>query len=156
VGIANRIDTWIGKTLFVPLIVRFCQKSGWTQFAVHNYLYLIGSYMLLVAAMAKGKGEAMPFVLALILTIKIGRDPQYPGYESKFLRWCFILTTPVHVLSHLTGEPLLFAGPDLDLSCPVSLMWLTAEYARTIKTIPPLESEKPASQQVVAVKARKA
>lgn len=146
------VDRWIGKNLFIPPIVRFCQWSGWSQFAVHNYLYLIGSYMLLAAAIAKGSG-GFEFVLALAFTWKIGRDPEYPGYESPLLRFVFIVIFPIHVASHVMGKPFLFAGPDWDLSCPVSLMWLAAEYARTIKTIPPLESEKPASQQLVEVRA---
>jgi hypothetical protein len=147
------LDRWIGKTLFLPLIVRFCQRTGWSQFLVHNYLYLIGSYMLLMAAMAKGESVGVTFFLALVLTVKIGRNPEYPGYESPFLRWFLIVANVMHVIAHLTGKANFLAGTNWDLSCPVPLMWLTAEYARTIKTIPPLEEEKPASQQIVEAKA---
>jgi hypothetical protein len=136
-------DRWIGRALFVPPIVRFCQWSGWTQYAVHNFLYLLGSYMLLAAAIVKGEGESLAFALALIFTVLVGRDPGYAGSESPFLRRFFIVLFPMHAYSHVTGEPFLLAGPDWDLSCPVSLMWLAAEYARTIKTIPPLEEPEP-------------
>jgi hypothetical protein len=138
-----RLDAWVGRALFVPLIVRFCQWSGWSQFAVHNYLYLIGAYMLLAAYIQKGSGGQLAFVLAFVLTWKIGRNPGYRGEESKFLRRAFLVLEAFHVAAHVTGEPFLLAGPDWDLSCPVSLMWLAAEYARTIKTIPPLEEPEP-------------
>jgi hypothetical protein len=147
------IDRWVGKTLFVPLIVRFCQRFGVSQFLVHNFLYLIGSYMLLMAAMAKSGHGGAEFVLALVLTVKIGRNPEYPGYESAFLRRFFLLANVVHVAAHLAGKTLLIAGPNWDLSCPVVLMWLTAEYARTIKTIPPLEEKEPASARLIEAKA---
>lgn len=146
-------DRWIGKTLFVPLIVRFCQRTGWSQFLVHNYLYLIGSYLLLVAALNKGEPGTVEFFLALVLTLKIGRNPEYPGYESRFLRLFLIVTNVLHAIAHVTGKPMLVAGSNWNLSCLVPLFWLTAEYARTIKTIPPLESAKPASQQVIEAKA---
>lgn len=146
-------DRWIGKTLFVPPIVRFCQKTGWSQFLVHNYLYLIGSYMLLLAAMAKHESQATAFFLALVLTVKIGRNPEYPGYESAFLRRSLVVVNVLHVIAHVTGKWVFLAGPNWDLSCPVALMWLTAEYARTIKTIPPLEEEEPAARQLIEAKA---
>jgi hypothetical protein len=136
-----RADAWVGRTLFVPLIVRFCQRTGWSQFLVHNYLYLIGSYMLLMAAMTKHESQGVTFFLALVLTWKIGRNPEYKGYESRLLRYVFIVLNVIHATAHITGRHLLGAGPDWDLSCPVGMMWLTAEYARTIKTIPPHESE---------------
>jgi hypothetical protein len=148
-------DRWIGKTLFVPPIIRFCQWSGWSQYVVHNYLYLIGSYLLLVAALNKGQSGAAEFFLALVLTVKIGRNPEYEGYESRFLRRFLILVNALHVLSHATGKPMFLAGPTWDLSCPVPVLWLTAEYARTIKTIPPLEREKPASERLIEAKATK-
>jgi hypothetical protein len=149
----EKIDTWIGKTLFVPPIVRFCQWSGWSQYLVHNFLYLIGSYMMLMAVMAKGESAVLEFFVALVLTVKIGRDPEYKGYESRFLRYSFIVISVIHVIAHVTGRHILGSGPNWDLSCPVVTMWLTAEYARTIKTIPPLE-DKARERKVVRVTAR--
>ena len=134
------VDTWVGKTMFVPLIVRFCQRSGWTQFHVHNFLYLIGSYMLLMASLAKGPDDAgLAFAMALVFTFKCGRDPGYSGEPSTFLRFALLVLVPLHMLSHVLGKPLIFSGPDWDTSCPIGVMWLFAEYARTIKTIPPTE-----------------
>lgn len=150
------IDRWIGKTLFVPPIVRLCQCTGWSQFLVHNYLYLIGSYMLLMAALNKGESAGVTFFLALVLTVKIGRNPEYPGYESRFLRYFLIVMNCVHAYAHATGKHVFGAGPDWDMSCPVGMMWLTAEYARTIKTIPPLESKRPASERLIEATAKRA
>lgn len=149
------IDRWIGKTLFVPPIVRFCQRFGVSQFLVHNYLYLIGSYMLLIAAIEKNEAVGTTFVLALILTIKIGRNPEYEGHESRFLRYFLIFTNVIHVAAHVTGKHVLWAGYDWDMSCPVGFMWLAAEYARTIKTIPPLEDVTPASERLIETTAKR-
>jgi hypothetical protein len=148
------IDRWIGKTLFVPLIIRACQRTGLTQYRFHNYAYLVGSYLLVAAALAKEPDSAgLVLAFAVLLTVMYGRNPDYEGYESPFLRRLFIATNILHIIAHVTGRKMLLAGTDWDWSCPVGLLWLAAEYARTIKTIPPLESQKPASERTIDVPA---
>jgi len=40
--IAN-IDLWVGKTLFVPPIIKLCQLTGQTQFAVSRLFWFIAA-----------------------------------------------------------------------------------------------------------------
>jgi hypothetical protein len=41
--ILTDIDLWIGKTLFVPPIVRLCQLTGQSQFAVSRLFWFIAA-----------------------------------------------------------------------------------------------------------------
>lgn len=149
------IDCWVGRTLFVPLIIRVCQRLRISQYRFHNYGWLIGAYLQLAAAMAKGEGQSLAFAIALVLTILYGRNLDHQGHDSPAMRWFLLVGNVVHIAAHVTGRHILFCGPNWDLSCPILLIWLAAEYARTIKTIPPPEERKPASQQMVEAKARR-
>jgi hypothetical protein len=44
----DRMDGWIGRTLFVPLIIRWCQAARMTQYAVSKYLWAIAFMYALV------------------------------------------------------------------------------------------------------------
>jgi len=146
----ERLDHWIGRTLFVPIIIRFCQWSGWSQYSLYDYLWLLGSYALLIASAEDGVGAAIiPFAFALYLTVNLGFSAKYQRHESPFSRRLLLIVNAAHVLAHITGKTMILAGPNWDLSCSTLLMWLTAEYALTIKTIPPLPEDVPASEALI-------
>lgn len=148
------IDHWIGKTLFVPIIIRVCQKAGITQYAFHNYGYLIWSYLILSAALNTGKSIGLALFVATFFTVLVGLNPAREGAPSPFMRGWWLILETIHIIAHVTGDKFLFADANWDMSCPATMIALFAEYARTIKTIPPLEAKVLASKRLIEAKAK--
>ncbi|RVT93736.1 hypothetical protein [Sphingomonas crocodyli] len=141
----TRIDAWVGRTLFVPLIIRLCQLTGMTQYAVSNYAW-VAAGLTMVARLKFDNGWAIAwavFVMAFVLIDVIigGLFPNLSRGGSPFIRK-FVLALllifgPLDALEWALGghkpNPLIYAW---------NFFALLAEYAKTIKTIPPLEKRK--------------
>lgn len=104
--ILTDIDLWIGKTLFVPPIVRLCQLTGQSQFAVSRLFWFI--------AALDGFYRSETLVSSIVF-----------GLMSLFM-----------MLTALSIEFWVFV--------------LIAEYAATIRTIPPRQNKKVASKAAEA------
>src|SRR5688500_3274705 len=39
----TKLDTWVGKTLFIPPIIRFCQATRQSQFAVSRFFWFVAA-----------------------------------------------------------------------------------------------------------------
>ena len=126
------VDQWVGKNLFVPLIIKFCQLTRQTQFACSSLFWFIaaldGFYRaetMFSSILWGGTSVLMMFTAA--------RRADAP--------------TQSFMLFRLLGMGLLVSGV---ITSALNGKWgdiefwlfvLIAEYAATIRTIPPQVSE---------------
>lgn len=128
-----KIDSWIGKTLFIPPIIKLCQVTRQSQFAVSRLFWFIaaldGFYRAetLFASILWGG-------LSVIMMITATRRADAPTMSFMFFRMLGVLFLILDLLSSAaTG---LWAGVEF------WVLVLIAEYAATIRVIPPPESAK--------------
>ncbi|MGH6782681.1 MAG: hypothetical protein ACREB5_11335 [Sphingomonadaceae bacterium] len=137
----TRIDLWVGKTLFVPPIIKFCQLTRQTQHAVSRLFWfaamLSGLYWATNAVdyLIFGLGS-----LAMMLTASLRAD--YPTRSTLWFRIFALVSLVLRVALALAGE-----GVD---GIEFWFLVLVAEYAATIRTIPPLESKQAAGRRAGA------
>ncbi|QNG44669.1 hypothetical protein [Sphingobium yanoikuyae] len=142
--IFSRIDAWLGKTLFHPPIILACQLTRQTQYAMHRALwffaachatvYLEHDDWLWVVFM-------WFFVAITLLSATVYADWPAVSIRAFRLFWFFLLIGQVSVT---------LLGGELLASSIRSVIILFAEYAATIKTIPPRRKrEKRASAKEV-------
>lgn len=125
------IDAWIGKTLFVPPIIKICQLTRQTQFAVARMFWFIaaldGFYRAETLLWSVIWG-----VFSLFMMISAVRRADAPAYSAIWFRLIALLFLVLDLLRGATlGE---WAGSEF------WIFVLFAEYAATIRTIPPAES----------------
>jgi hypothetical protein len=123
----------LGKTFFVPLIVRLCQLTSQTQFALSRLFWFIaaldGFYRAdtLVASVLFGAVS-----LSMMVTASM-----YADSPTRSFVWFRMLAFALFGLDLLRGFATgKWAGIEF------WLLVLIAEYASTIRTIPPREAEK--------------
>jgi len=129
----DKLDFWIGKTLFVPPIVRLCQLTRQSQYAISRLFWFIaaldGFYR------AETLFSSIVFgVLSLIMMVTASMRADSPTISSVWFR---MLALALLALDLAKG----FATDDW-AGCEFWLFVLVAEYAATIRTIPPLEQKK--------------
>jgi hypothetical protein len=126
------IDLWIGKTLFLPPIIKFCQWTRQSQFAVSRLFWFIaaldGFYRAdtLFASVLFGG-------LSLFMMVTASLRADMPTRSSLFFRMLAIAFLMLDLLKGATTG--LWAGVEF------WLIVLIAEYAATIRTIPPHEAK---------------
>lgn len=148
-GIFERLDHWLGKTLFVPVIIRICQRAGMTQYRFHRYgLFAAGLYGVGFSEgwLAKGLFAFIALIFCLGATL-LGDMPEKPS--ARFWR-----LLPVFMLVLLAA--LLVPTGKVPITTGFWLLCAFAEYALTIKTIPPLEAKEPKKTRVMATAKAKA
>ncbi len=88
-----RMDLWIGKTLFVPPIVRFCQLTRQSQFAVSRLFWFVaaldGFYRAdsLLSAILFG-------VLSIVMMVTTSLRADMPTRSSMWFRLVTITLLP--------------------------------------------------------------
>ena len=132
----TRIDGWIGRTLFIPPIIRFCQLTRQSQFAVSRMFWFIaaldGFYRADTLFWSIVWG-----VLSIFMMITATRRPDAPTASFLFFRMLAVAMLGFDLVKGAaTGE---WAGAEF------WLFVLIAEYAVTIRTVPPRPSEKAAA-----------
>lgn len=128
----TNIDLWIGKTLFLPPIIKFCQWTRQSQFAVSRLFWFIaaldGFYRadtLFASVMFGG--------LSLFMMVTASLRADMPTRSSLFFRMLALVFLLLDLLQGATTG--LWAGVEF------WLIVLIAEYAATIRTIPPHEAK---------------
>ena len=131
----TRLDAWLGKTLFQPPIIKLCQLTRQSQFAVSRLFWFIaaldGFYRAdtLLSSVIFG-------VLSLIMMVTASLRADSPTRSSFWMRMIALLLLVIDLLAGAaTG---IWAGAEF---------WffvLIAEYAATIRTIPPLAAKRSA------------
>ena len=133
---AAKIDQWIGKTLFVPPIIKLCQLTRQSQFAVSRLFWFIaaldGFYRAdnLFSSILWGG-------MSVLMMITASQRADHPTVSFMFFRllgMVFLLLDLVKGAA--TGE---WAGTEF------WIFVLIAEYASTIRTVPPREANKAAA-----------
>jgi len=124
------IDVWIGKTLFVPPIIKLCQITRQSQYAVSRlFWFLTALDQLRIATSLASQIIAGLFSLFMMFTASLRAD--MPAFSMRWFRMfalCFLI---LDVFSGVvSGE---WRGVE------IWVLVLFAEYAATITTIPPSE-----------------
>jgi hypothetical protein len=132
-----KIDLWVGKTLFVPPIVKLCQLTRQSQFAVSRLFWFIaaldGFYRAesLFASLLWGG-------LSIIMMVSAAWRADTPTSSFRFFRMLALALLIVDLVQGAaTGQ---WAGAEF------WVFVLFAEYAAIIRTIPPKEARKPAAK----------
>lgn len=131
--IAAKIDSWIGRTLFLPPIIKFCQRTGQSQFAVSRLFWFVaaldGLYRAdtLVSSLIFG-------AMSVVMMITASLRADLPARSSMWFRLLALVFLGLDVLKGATQ------GDWLGVEFWVFV--LIAEYAASIRTIPPSEVAK--------------
>jgi succinate-acetate transporter protein len=124
----RKLDHWIGKTLFVPPVVKLCQLTRQSQFAVARLFW----FMAALDAFYRAETIAWAMlwgVFSLVMMFSAARLPDTPTHS--FLLFRMLAVTFLiggFAKGAATGE---WAGLEF------WLFVLIAEYAAIIRTIPP-------------------
>jgi hypothetical protein len=136
----RRIDHWIGTRLFHPPIIWLCQRTGMTQFAVARYGWMLAAWTLVMRITFEGVGDwilsALIIVVTLLETWRAAVMPNAPTRRNDGLRIVILLfaTFDIGMLVFVSAR---YGFPGFHWGHAWDLFALTAEYAKTIRTIPP-------------------
>jgi len=129
-----KIDHWIGKTLFVPPIVKLCQLTGQSQFAVSRLFWFIAALDGFYRAETLF-GSFLWGGVSIVMLISAGWRADTPTSSFMFFRLLAVVLLILDLgQGAATGE---WAGAEF------WIFVLVAEYAAIIRTIPPREATKP-------------
>lgn len=137
----TRIDLWIGKTLFVPPIVKFCQWTRQSQFAVSRLFWFVAALDGLYRA-ETWFAATLFGSMSIVMMIAASMRADVPKASSMWFRMV--------ALALLTLDLIRGIGTDQWAGIEFWVFVLIAEYATTIRTIPPLQDGKAASKGATA------
>ncbi len=128
-----KVDHWIGKTLFVPPIIKLCQLTRQSQFAVSRLFWFITALDGFYRAETLF-GSILWGGLSIVMMVSAAWRADTPTVSFMAFRLlaAFILAVDV-IKGATTGE---WAGIEF------WVFVLVAEYAAIIRTIPPKETTK--------------
>lgn len=133
----SNFDQWLGKTLFVPLIIKLCQLTRQTQFAVSRLFWFIAALDGFYRA-ETWFSSVLWGGMSLVMMITASQRADQPTATFLFFRMLAVVFFALDLVKGtVTGE---WAGLEF------WVLVLVAEYAATIRTIPPLESNKVAAK----------
>jgi hypothetical protein len=151
----------LASKLFVPLAIKLCHLFRITQYQLHDYLWMLFYWTMFYLSVQRHYGWFAMTVFGLIAlrwTVKVGL--QHYTTPDMLDEWPRLQTFQRRVLllceSYHTGAHVLFAlgilGGDwaphttFDVGYPMLWYALIAEYAVTIRNLPPREEKEPARQ----------
>ncbi|AMK26123.1 MULTISPECIES: hypothetical protein [Sphingobium] len=129
----SRLDVWLGTTLFHPPIILVCQLTRQSQYALYRALWFFAACHATYYGLTAEKGLVFSvFMWGWVVATLVNATlyPDRPARSSGFFRgifWIFFLSGAAFV-------PLTGTVTDGTVR---ALIVLFAEYAATIKTIPP-------------------
>jgi hypothetical protein len=126
------IDAWLGKTLFLPPIIKLCQMTRQTQFAVSRlFWFLTALDQLRLAETMTSKIIAGLFSLAMMVSASFRAD--LPAFSMLWFRMMALAFLALDLAHGVTAND--WRGVE------IWVLVLFAEYAATIRTIPPAETK---------------
>jgi len=121
------IDQWIGRTLFIPLIIKFCQLTGQSQFAVSRlFWFIVALDQFRLADTFGGRVIAGLFSIVMMVTASLRAD--MPAYSMRGFRLLALALLTLDILHGIKAGQ--WDGVE------IWLLVLFAEYAATIRTTP--------------------
>ncbi|MFZ5707899.1 MAG: hypothetical protein ACOY5R_21790 [Pseudomonadota bacterium] len=130
------LDVWIGKTLFVPPIVKFCQVTRQSQYAVSRLFWFITALdQLRIATSLTSQIIAGLFSLFMMFTASMRAD--IPAFSMRWFRMLALVMLLLDVGSSI------FSGQWRGVE--IWLLVLFAEYAATITNVPPADEKRKSS-----------
>jgi len=136
-----KIDHWIGKTLFVPPIIKLCQLTRQSQFAVARLFWFIAALDGLYRAETVF-GMVLWSGISLFMMVTAVWRADNPTASFMFFRLFAVLMLGMDLVRGV--------GTDAWAGTEFWIFVLVAEYAATIRTIPPRETTKPARRESTA------
>lgn len=139
----RRLDAWLGKHLFHPPIILVCQLTGVTQYALYRYLWWGVALWMLWSQRNESWGFAAFFIFfAFVRTLSAGIAPDRPRDGLIWVRCFFIMSVLVQSVALLVGASVVGVIETIAI--------LFAEYALTIRTIPPRETREKSRREAEA------
>lgn len=124
----RKIDRWIGATLFVPLIIKLCHLTRQSQFAVSRLFWFIAALDGFYRA-ETWTGSILWGGVSVIMMITAARRADDPTSSYMFFR---LLAAGALIIDLIQGVAIgAWAGTEF------WVFVLVAEYAATIRTLPP-------------------
>jgi hypothetical protein len=128
----ERFDAWLGRTMFVPLVVRVCQLTRQTQYAVSRLFWFIAALDGFYRA-ESALTSVLFGVISLMMAVSASLRADSPTRSFLWFRLMAVAFFLLDLLDSLaTGE---WAGIEF------WVLVLIAEYASTIRTIPPRQTK---------------
>ena len=127
------LDRWIGQTLFVPPIIKLCQLTRQSQFAVSRLFWFIAALDGFYRADTLFSSVLFG-VMSIVMMLTASLRADMPTRSSMWFR---MLALAFLVLDIITG-----AGTGEWEGTEFWVFVLIAEYAASIRTVPPRESKK--------------
>jgi len=127
------IDAWIGKTLFLPPIVKLCQATRQSQYAVSRLFWFVAALDQLRLAETLG-AQIVAGLFSLFMMVTASLRADMPAYSLIGFRFLAMLLLILDVARGLAAGH--WQGVE------IWVMILFAEYAATIRTIPPTETKR--------------
>ena len=132
----TEFDVWVGKTLFVPPIVKVCQVTRQSQYAVSRLLWFVVALdQLRIATTLASQIIAGLFSLVMMLSASFRAD--MPAFSMRWFRMLALVMLLLDVGSSI------FSGQWRGVE--IWLLVLFAEYAATITNVPPADERRKSS-----------
>ena len=127
------LDVWLGKTLFVPPIIKLCQITRQSQYAMSRLFWFITALdQLRIATSLTSQIIAGLFSLFMMFTASFRAD--MPAFSMRWFRMMALALLVLDVLSSLRSGQ--WKGVE------IWVLVLFAEYAATIINVPPADNTK--------------
>ncbi len=127
----TKVDRWVGRTLFVPPIIKFCQVTRQSQFAVSRLFWFITAMDGFYRAETLF-GSLLWGGLSIVMMISAVRRADIPTVSFLYFRLLAMFVLAIDLAKGVaTGE---WAGIEF------WILVLVAEYAAAIRTIPPAKA----------------
>jgi hypothetical protein len=126
--ILSHIDHWLGDRLFVPPIIKLCERTGQSQYAVSSLLWFVAALDCLYHS-DKLFFAVVFGVISIIMMLSASLRANWPTSSSPLFRMAFV---GLLALDFIRGIALgVWTGIEF------WIIVLAAEYAASIRTIPP-------------------
>lgn len=129
----TQIDQWIGKTLFVPPIIKFCHLTRQSQFAVSRLFWFVAA----LDGLYRAETAASQIIwggMSIFMMFTAARRADSPTFSFMFFR--------LLALALLTLELVKSAASGEWLGAEFWVFVLFAEYAAAIRNVPPANTAK--------------
>ena len=127
----ERLDAWLAKTIFWPIIIKICQETGCTKWAFGRlcaFLWICG--VILTTTHWTWFWSIFIAIIAISETVSLGLRRDAPYGQSGFARAVFWIALALGIFDAVTGD----GQPARPAS---TLAMLFSLYAATLPTVPP-------------------